>query len=110
MLLPPTHPPFSLKLHTRNPKSLLPILKRKRQLRIPHPHLDIILRHIIRFQAPPLTLEACSLLDMCEVGGDGAQFLHGRLDSCGWDVGVAADEGVAPGCEGLEGAVETVIY
>ena len=47
---------------------------------------------------------------MREVGGDGAELLHWGLHACGRDVAVAADKGVAPGCEGAEGAVETVVY
>lgn len=55
---PPPPPLFLLKLNTSNPKPLLPIPKSKSQLRIPDPHLNIIFGHIIRFQTPPLTLEA----------------------------------------------------
>lgn len=46
---------------------------------------------------------------MGQVGGDGAEFLHGGLHARRGGVRVAADEGIAPGGEGAEGAVEAVV-
>ena len=108
---PPPLPSSShlLKLNPSNPKPLLPKFQPKNQHRIPNPHLDLILRHIIRLQAPPLALEARCLLEVGQVGGDGAEFLHGGLHARGGRVRVAHYEGVAPGCEGAEGAVEEVV-
>lgn len=47
---------------------------------------------------------------MRQVGGDGAEFLDGGLHALRGIVCVAADEGVAPGGEGAEGAVEAVVF
>ena len=49
------------------------------------------------------------LLDMREIGCYGAEFLDRWLHARGRDIAVAADEGIAPGGESAEGAVEAVI-